>query len=79
MAYVSSAAIGSRTNGQRSFTYFNVTRGPEGGEIYLNDAPASIFSQVSLEILQRCPEKCLILHEVDPSWRLLALVVCNQL
>ena len=49
MAYISSANIGSRTNGQRSFTHFNVTQGPRGGEIYLNDAPASIFSQINID------------------------------
>ena len=49
MAYVTSANIGSRTNGQRSFTYFNITEGPRGGQLYLNDAPASMFSQINID------------------------------
>ena len=46
VAYITSAHLGSRTNGQRSFTYYNITKEPHGGRLYMNDAPASMFSQV---------------------------------
>jgi len=46
VAYITSAHMGTQTNGQRSFTYFNITREPIGGRLYMNDAPASLFSQV---------------------------------
>ena len=49
MAYVSSANMGALTNGQRSYTFYNVTRGPRGGQIYMSDAPASVFGQVNVD------------------------------
>jgi hypothetical protein len=45
MAYISSANMGVATNGQRSYTFYNVTHRPQGGQIFMNDAPASVFSQ----------------------------------
>ena len=48
MAHISTKNLGSKTNGQRALTFFNITRGPEGGLIYMNDAPASVFGQVNI-------------------------------
>ena len=48
MAHITSKNLGSKTNGQRALTFFNITRGPEGGLIYMNDAPASVFGQVNI-------------------------------
>ena len=49
MAYISGQNLGTKTNGQRSLTFYNITRGPKGGLIYMNDAPASIFGQVNVD------------------------------
>ena len=49
MAYVSSKNLGTKTNGQRALTFYNITKGPQGGLIYMNDAPASIFGQVNVD------------------------------
>ena len=48
MAHITAKNLGSKSNGQRALTFFNITRGPKGGLIYMNDAPASVFGQVSL-------------------------------
>ena len=50
MAHITSKNLGSKTNGQRALTFFNITRGPEGGLIYMNDAPASVFGQVDIHL-----------------------------
>ena len=50
MAHITSKNLGSKTNGQRALTFFNITRGPEGGLIYMNDAPASVFGQVNIHL-----------------------------
>jgi chondroitin sulfate proteoglycan 4 len=49
MAYISAANLGAKTNGQRTFTYYNITKAPAGGLIYMNDAPASIFGQTNVD------------------------------
>ena len=49
MAYVTATNMGAKTNGQRSLTFYNVTKGPKGGLIYMNDAPASILGQVNVD------------------------------
>ena len=49
MAYISSANMGTLTNGERSYTFYNVTGGPRGGRIYMSDAPASVFGQVNVD------------------------------
>lgn len=49
MGYITSKNLGSKTNGQRSLTFFNITRGPKGGLIYMNDAPASVFGQINVD------------------------------
>ena len=49
MAYISSANMGILTNGQRSYTFYNVTGGPRGGQIYMSDAPASVFGQINVD------------------------------
>ena len=49
MAHVSSKNLGVQTNGQRGLTFYNITSGPSGGLIYMNDAPASIFGQVNVD------------------------------
>jgi chondroitin sulfate proteoglycan 4 len=67
VAYITSANLGTRTNGQRSFTYYNITTEPQGGRLYMNDAPASMFSQVSLLI------KTILNNSIDP-WFMLALL-----
>lgn len=51
VAYITSTHLGTRTNGQRSFTYYNISKEPQGGRLYMNDAPASMFSQVHSCIL----------------------------
>ena len=60
VAYITSANLGTRTNGQRSFTYYNITTEPQGGRLYMNDAPASMFSQVNIYWLK--------LYEIHPSF-----------
>ncbi len=49
MAYISNSNMGVLTNGQRSFTFYNVTHRPQGGQIFMNDAPASVFSQINVD------------------------------
>ena len=49
MAYINGQNLGTKTNGQRALTFYNITRGPKGGLIYMNDAPASIFGQVNVD------------------------------
>ena len=49
MAHVSSKNLGVKTNGQRGLTFYNITTGPSGGLIYMNDAPASVFGQVNVD------------------------------
>ena len=41
--------MGVHTNGQRDCTFYNITSGPSGGLIYVNDAPASVFAQVNVD------------------------------
>ena len=41
--------MGTLTNGQRSYTYYNITASPESGQLYMNDAPASAFSQINID------------------------------
>ena len=49
MAYISRGNMGTATNGERSYTLYNITRNPQGGQIYMNDAPASLFSQINVD------------------------------
>ena len=49
MAHVSSKNMGVNTNGQRDLTYYNITSGPSGGLIYVNDAPALVFGQINVD------------------------------
>ena len=49
MAYISGQNLGVKTNGQRSLTFYNITQGPSGGLIYMNDAPASVFGQINVD------------------------------
>lgn len=48
-AYIRSRNMGAITNGQRSHTMYNVTRLPRGGQLFVNDAPASLFSQINVD------------------------------
>ena len=49
MAYIRGQNMGTKTNGQRALTFYNITQGPQGGLIYMNDAPASILGQVNVD------------------------------
>ena len=49
MAYISCKNLGVKTNGQRALTFYNITKGPSGGLIYMNDAPASVFGQINID------------------------------
>lgn len=49
MAYITSANMGVATNGQRSLIKYNITHGPRGGQLYMNEAPASMFSQLNVD------------------------------
>ena len=49
MAYITSRNLGVATNGQRSLIRYNVTHAPRGGQITMNDAPASLFSQINVD------------------------------
>lgn len=41
--------MGVLTNGQRSLTSYRVADGPKTGQIFISDAPASVFSQVNID------------------------------
>ena len=58
MAHITAKNLGSKSNGQRALTFFNITRGPKGGLIYMNDAPASVFGQVSLSRVKLISKNC---------------------
>ena len=49
MAYISRANMGAATNGERARILYNVTKAPSGGQIYMNDAPARLFTQVNVD------------------------------
>ena len=49
MAYITSYNMGSKTNGKRSNTYYNITSQPNGGRLELNGAPSSMFSQINVD------------------------------
>ncbi len=44
--YVTSENLGCSTNGQRALTFYNVTRQPKGGQLYMNEKATNYFSQV---------------------------------
>ena len=49
MAYITAYNMGSKTNGQRSNTYYNITTQPNAGRLELNGAPSSMFSQINVD------------------------------
>eukprot|EP00094_Tigriopus_californicus_P012169 TCALIF_11761-PA protein Name:"Similar to CSPG4 Chondroitin sulfate proteoglycan 4 (Homo sapiens)" AED:0.07 eAED:0.06 QI:0/0.64/0.33/0.86/1/1/15/679/2482 len=49
MAYISSHNMGVMTNGQRVNTFFEVTKNPKGGQLYMNDKPSAAFTQMNID------------------------------
>ncbi|CAB4068416.1 CSPG4 [Lepeophtheirus salmonis] len=48
-AYIKSENIGVTSNGKRSNTFFNVSRGPFGGKLYVNDEVVESFRQTHID------------------------------